>query len=188
MSDPTLSDIDFKNEMTCVWTTLDLFFYNLNQVLWGDIRWCNMSDNISECPISSSVRIYISKFSKSSFGNLFGNVSRVFVWWNLLFYVTRGILSKISFEVILTSSDVQNLEHLYLGFINQFLFNTGTEISHTCVIHNRYRTTGEIFKFWPIFDVHEQFVIEYLDVNFFLRTIVRLSITPSIEPSLILLF
>ena len=102
--------------------------------------------------------------------------------------MTRGILSKISFEVILTSSDVQNLEHLYLGFINQFLFNTGTEISHTCVIHNRYRTTGEIFEFWPIFDVHEQFVIEYLDVNFFLRTIVRLSITPSIEPSLILLF
>ena len=48
------------------------------------------------------------------------------------FYVTRGILSKISFEVIFTSSDVQNLEHLYLGFINQFLFNNDGDISHLC--------------------------------------------------------
>ena len=48
------------------------------------------------------------------------------------FYVTRGILSEISFEVIFTSSDVQNLEHLYLGCINQFLFNKNGDISHLC--------------------------------------------------------
>ena len=52
------------------------------------------------------------------------------------FHLTRGILSEISFEVILTSSDVQKLEHLYLGLINQFLFNK-RKISHTCVKHNR---------------------------------------------------
>ena len=31
MSDPTFSDIDFKNKMAWVWTTLKNFFYMINQ-------------------------------------------------------------------------------------------------------------------------------------------------------------
>ena len=77
-----------------------------------------MSDNISECPISSFVRIYISNILKYS--KMFRACSYDGIFY---FYVTRGILSEISFEVIFTSSDVQNLEHLYRGLINQFLFN-----------------------------------------------------------------
>ena len=74
-----------------------------------------MSDNISECPISSFVRIYISNILKYS--KMFRACSYDGIFY---FYVTRGILSEISFEVIFTSSDVQNLEHLYQGLINQF--------------------------------------------------------------------
>ena len=56
------------------------------------------------------------------------------------FYVTRGILSEISFEVIFTSSDVQNHRTSLSGFNKSVLIQFGvnrTEISHTYVKHDR---------------------------------------------------
>ena len=110
-------------------------FQNLFRVLWADIRWCNMSDNISECPISSFVRIYISNILKYS--KMFRACSYDGIFY---FYVTRGILSEISFEVIFTSSDVQNHRTSLSGFNKSVLIQFGvnrTEISHTYVKHDR---------------------------------------------------
>ena len=61
MSDPTLSDIDFKNKMARVWTTLNFSntFWYFSKILCSNLECDSMIVNLSDKDMISMMSFYI---------------------------------------------------------------------------------------------------------------------------------